>query len=52
MVNVHPQNMEQFHIRLLLKHKRGPKFFVDLRGVNEVVHDSIKSALIALELCG
>ena len=51
MDNVHPSNVEVFHLRLLLKHRRGMISFQDIRTVDGIDMGSYQAAAIALNLC-
>ena len=51
MDNVHPVNIEVFHLRLLLKHRRGMTSFQDIRTVDGIDMGSYKAAAVALNLC-
>ena len=51
MDNIHPANVEVFHLRLLLKHRRGSTSFQDLRTVDGIDMGSYRAAAVALNLC-
>ena len=51
MDNIHPSNVEVFHLRLLLKHRRGMISFQDIRTVDGTDMGSYQAAAIALNLC-
>ena len=51
MDNIHPSSVEVFHLRLLLKHRRGMISFQDIRSVDGTDMGSYKAAAIALNLC-
>ena len=51
MVNIHPANVEIFHLRLLLKHRKGANSFEELRTVDGINMGSYRAAAIALNLC-
>jgi len=51
MDNIHPANVEVFHLRLLLKHRRGMISFQDIRTVDGTDMGSYRAAAIALNLC-
>lgn len=47
---IHPNNIECFHLRMLLHVIKGPTSFLDLKTVNCVVHPTFQSACLALGL--
>lgn len=51
IINIHPKNSEEFHLRMLLKHRKGVTSFDNIRTVEGIVHPTYKSACIALNLC-
>ena len=51
MASLHPSSEDVFFMRLLLKNRKGPKSFEDLRTVDGIVHETYRAACIALELC-
>ena len=51
MDNIHPANIEVFHLRLLLKHQTGKVSYQDLRTVDGIDMGSYRAAAIALGLC-
>lgn len=51
MINIHPKNSEEFHLRMLLKNRKGITSFDSIRTVEGTVYPTYKSACIALNLC-
>jgi len=51
MDNIHPANIQLFHLRLLLKNRKGITSFEDLRTVDGIDMGSYQAAAIALNLC-
>ncbi|POM57596.1 Helitron helicase-like protein [Phytophthora palmivora] len=47
LVHVSPQDLERVYLRLLLRHRRSPESFEDIRTVNGVVHDTFHDAALA-----
>ena len=51
IVNIHQRTVEEFHMRLLLKHITAPTLFEALRTVDGVEDETCKEACVVLELC-
>ncbi len=51
MDSVHPKNTVMFHLRLLLKYRKGMQSFQELRYVDGVDMGSYKNAAVALGYC-
>ena len=49
IANIHPRTIEDFHMRLLLKHITAPTSFETLRTVDGVEYGTYKEACVALE---